>query len=152
METVSISPVRTLLTFIDSKYMHLLPVYFVLWDEAILQSMLNPNTPLGKKAYRDLANLTKPHTNSSVDKSSSVDGPYRSDWLEVAQQDMADIAKIRLSNELVGKLYRLAEEHSKTDGGDWDIYNEDSIAFAKAYKDAMVRRLKHLSRVSLCAL
>lgn len=113
--------------------------YFVLWDEQLLQSMLHPKTELGKKALRDLETLSKAKTNSQVNRSPSLDKPYRSDWLSVAQDDMLGVEKLCLAKELVGVLYNLAFESSKRDNGHWDIYDEDAIAFAKAYTDAMVR-------------
>ncbi|KAL3779195.1 hypothetical protein ACHAWO_008101 [Cyclotella atomus] len=111
--------------------------YFVLWDDDILGNMLNPNTPLGRKALKDLLTLEPPESNSSIDKSSKLNSHYRSNWLETAQHDMVDVDKLRMAGQLVGKMYNLCKKSSKGENGHWDIYNEDSIAFAKAYKDAM---------------
>lgn len=79
--------------------------YFVLWDDDILGNMLNPNTPLGRKALKDLLTLEPPESNSSIDKSSKLNSHYRSNWLETAQNDMLDIDKLRMAGQLVGKLY-----------------------------------------------
>jgi hypothetical protein len=54
---------------------------------------------------------------------------------------MLDAEKLCLAKELVGVLYSLTVNTSKRDNGLWDIYDEDAIAFAKAYKDTMVRWL-----------
>ena len=102
--------------------------------------MLNPKNELSRKANSDLTSLETAQTNSSVEKTSKLDNPYRKDWLAVAQNDMANVKKLRLASELVGKLYGLMKSHSERKNGNWDIYDEDAIAFAKAYKDAMVRR------------
>ena len=115
-----------------------------------MNAMLNPKNKLAKKAYRDLTNLQKAETNSSVDKSSNQDKPYRKNWLTVARNDMIDAEAQCQPKMLVGKLYCLCFEYSrrakekkdpkrKNGQGQWDIYDEDAIAFAKAYKDAMVR-------------
>ena len=79
-----------------------------------------------------------------MEKTSKLDNLYRKDWLAVAQNDMANVKKIRLASDLVCKLYSLMKKCSKRDDGHWDIYDEDAIAFAKAYKDAMVRRYCNL--------
>jgi hypothetical protein len=68
--------------------------------------------------------------------------PYRNDWLQIAQNDMVDIEKLRMQSKLVGKMYGLSREYSTKENGHWDIYNDDSIAFAKAYKDAMVSNMR----------
>ena len=137
-----VSPLLCTIMFLfipGAKFSYLLSAYLVLWDEVILEAIMNPGSALGKKAKRDLLNLQKPKVTSSVEKSSKLDGPYRKDWLKTAQNDMINIEKLRLSSQLVGKLYGLVMSNSKEPNDHWDIYNPDSIAFAKAYKDAMVR-------------
>jgi hypothetical protein len=124
--------------------------YFVLWDDDILGNMLNPNTPLGRKALKDLLTLEPPESNSSIDKSSKLNSHYRSNWLETAQHDMVDVDKLRMAGQLVGKMYNLCKKSSKGENGHWDIYNEDSIAFAKAYKDAMVSNVQRTYFLSQC--
>ena len=113
--------------------------YFILWDEQIMEYLLHPKDDLGKKALNDLTKLEKAKSNSSVDKTSKLNKKYRDNWLALAQKDMIDVKKFRLSSALVGKLYSLCRASSARDSGQWDIYNEDAIAFAKAYKDSLVR-------------
>lgn len=98
-----------------------------------------PRNELTRKAYCYLTELEADQTHSSVDKNSNLDNPHRKDWLAVAQKDMTNVEKIRLASELVGKLHGLMMSHSKKENGDWDIYDEDAIAFAQAFKDALVK-------------
>ncbi len=60
---------------------------------------------------------------------------------------MTDVKKIVLSTKLVGSLYRLCQIYSKKDNGFFDIYDEDAIAFAQAYKNSMVRDINGASCV-----
>lgn len=123
-------------------YLFGISAYFVLWDRSIIELMLKPNSSLGRRALRDLLTLEKPESNSSVDKASKFNSPYRNDWLKTAQNDMVDIEKLRMQSKLVGKMYGLSREYSMRENGHWDIYNNDSVAFAKAYKDAMVSNVR----------
>lgn len=108
-------------------------VYLVLWDEKILGHLLHSNSTLSMKARRDLTTLKALDTTECfVDKSSKLDKPYNAKWFENAQKEMANIKNRRLQDSLVSTFYGFCNESS-------DIYDEDSIAFAKAYKDALVR-------------
>lgn len=140
-------------------------VYFVLWAEQILNHLLYSNEPLSKKARRYVTKLELPQgLASTVDRSTKLNKPYDKEWLKKAQDEMMKVQTRNLEAKLVGLLYKLCVEHSETDDhhshsnpvtknqtkgkkkrqefkGVYDIYNEDSIAFARAYKDAMVRSL-----------
>ena len=115
-------------------------VYFVLWDEEILDNMLHPKHYTSRRALSMLTKLeAADQSKSSVNKTSKLDRPYQKNWLLFAQKEMTDVKKIVSSTKLVGSLYRLCQTYSKKGNDFFDIYDEDAIAFAKAYKDSMVR-------------
>ena len=122
-----------LIFFPQTSLSHNIPVYLVLWHEEILGSLLHSKSALSKKARSVLRTLEPPDkTKCYVDKTSKLDKPYDKDWLKKAQSKMLDFEKSYLASQLVGALYNLCKEFK-------DIFDEDAVAYAKAYKDAMVR-------------
>jgi hypothetical protein len=118
-----------------------------------MSHLLNPHNPLSKRANRHLMNLTLPPSQTAVDRSSKLNKPYDQDWHKKVQDEMINAKNIRLGSEIVGKLYNLCVklselyEEFENDKGKkvqvvcgYNLYNEDSIAFGKAYKDAMVSK------------
>eukprot|EP00804_Cyclotella_cryptica_P029475 CCRYP_011281-RH/>CCRYP_011281-RH protein AED:0.46 eAED:0.46 QI:336/1/1/1/1/1/4/194/177 len=113
-------------------------LYFVLWDDEILDNLLHPKNYTTKKAFSLLTKLEAiDKSKCFVNKSAKLDKPYQKNWFSSAQDEMVDVKKIGLSTKLVGSLYRLCQMYSKKDNGFFDIYDEDALAFAQAYKDSM---------------
>lgn len=119
-------------------------MYFCLWDEAIVGTLLNEEQLINNldgnskellaKSKQILTRLEAPDTNCAVDKDSKLNKPHDPEWFSKAQAALMDVEKKSLSVELVGKLYGLCIASS-------DIYDEDAVAFGRAYKDALVRAL-----------
>lgn len=104
---------------------------------------MHPKDCNSKKALRVLTKLEATDKSSChVNKASNLDKPYQKKWFVTAQNEMTDVNKIILSTKLVGSLYRLCQTYSKKENGFFDIYDEDAIAFAQAYKNSMVRDLQ----------
>ncbi|KAL3773341.1 hypothetical protein ACHAW5_010018 [Stephanodiscus triporus] len=111
--------------------------YFVMWDEKIIHHLIHSDDKLTSKARRELNKLVLPAGAKSVEKESKFAKSSDSKWLSKAQDQMLDFPRQRAATQLVGKLYGFCKDSSKRPHGSIDLFDENAIAYAKAYKDAM---------------
>lgn len=111
--------------------------YFVLYDEKIMHHLLSSEDKLTLRSRRLLHKLELTGgAGCSVNKKSKFAKAQDIKWLSKAQDIMLDFDTQREASQIVGKLWSLCRKASKRDNG-IDIYDEDAIAYARAYKDAL---------------
>ncbi|KAL9185901.1 hypothetical protein ACHAXT_003678 [Thalassiosira profunda] len=122
--------------------------YFVLWEPQMLSHLLTANDELTRKSRRLLLELKMPEKAvQSVNKDTPFSGGD-DDWLSKAQDQMLDFPAQNAATNIVGQLYKLCVKASKRPGGNYDIFDEDAVAYAQAYKDSMDIQ-KHGGRIYL---
>ena len=114
----------------------------------MLSHLMTSNDELTWKSRRLLLELKMPEKAvQSVNKDTSFSGGD-DDWLSKAQDQMLDFATQNAATKIVGQLYKLCVKASKRPGGGYDIFDEDAVAYAQAYKDSMDIQ-KHGGRIYL---
>ncbi|KAL7543918.1 hypothetical protein ACHAXR_013297 [Thalassiosira sp. AJA248-18] len=112
--------------------------YFVCWDQQMLSQLLYPKDALTTKSRKILLELKLPKKAAhGVDKTTSFIEKGRADWLSLAQDRILDFQTQNAEARLTGKLYTLCIKASKRSGGKFDIFDEDAMAYARAYKDSL---------------
>lgn len=107
--------------------------YFIIWDKEILR---HSQAPL-------LVDKILPSDEQDERTKEVIDDP---DWFAKAQDFMVN-PDTGLVGALVGKLYNLSEK-AADDDEDKKMMNEDAIAFADAYYDAL-ENAKHGTKIKL---
>mmetsp|Transcript_3925 Transcript_3925/g.7017 ORF Transcript_3925/g.7017 Transcript_3925/m.7017 type:complete len:183 (+) Transcript_3925:2-550(+) len=111
--------------------------YFVLYEDKILDHLLHSKDKLTSKSRKLLHKLELPDgTEHSVNKKTKFSQKADNKWLSKAQNKMLDFSTQCAGSQMVGKLWSLCIKASTKDGN-IDIYDEDSIAYARACKDAL---------------
>mmetsp|Transcript_10202 Transcript_10202/g.22683 ORF Transcript_10202/g.22683 Transcript_10202/m.22683 type:complete len:1127 (-) Transcript_10202:57-3437(-) len=111
--------------------------YFICWDDEIVAHLLHAKDKLTSKSRKLLLELKLPDkTEHSLDKTTSF-SQGGDNWLNVVQDKMLDFSTQNAESHITGKLYSLCIAASKKSGGKIDIYDEDAVAYAQAYKDSL---------------
>ncbi|KAL3765869.1 hypothetical protein ACHAWU_005402 [Discostella pseudostelligera] len=112
--------------------------YFVLWDERLIRQLSHCKDERTSKARALLHKLELPKkVQHSVNKATEFSPITDSEWLSKAQDLMLDFPMQLIASDMVSKLYNLCVEASKRDDDSVDLCDEDAVAYASAYKDAM---------------
>lgn len=123
--------------------------YFVLWDEGILNHLMNAKDQLTSKSRKLLNKLELPTgAGHSIDKRTKCSPKPDPRWLSKAQSLMLDFQTQNMSNQCVGKLFGCCSKASQRDDGSVDLFDKDAIAYARAYKDALDAQ-KHGGKIKL---
>jgi len=112
--------------------------YFVLYDEEILNHLLHSKDKLTVKSRKLLHKLELPDgAGLIINKKSKFSKNADNKWLAKAQDNMLDFSTKRAGSQVVGKLWSLCLKSSTRANRKIDLYDEDAISYAKAYKDAL---------------
>lgn len=110
--------------------------YFVLWDEILVRELSRRTSKSKARALLHKLELAR-KVQHSVNKATRFSLNTDPDWLSKVQDLMLDFKTQLKGSEMVSNLYRLCVNASKRDDGSVDLCDEDAVAYASAYKDAM---------------